>query len=60
MLLVSDMEPGVVSWLFLGEGPESGRDSEWLTLLTGEETRCGEGLRLLIGGVIGWRRSGAV
>ena len=53
MLLVSDMEPGVVSWLFLGEGPEAGRDNEWLTLLIGEETRCGEGLRLLVGGVIG-------
>jgi hypothetical protein len=57
MLLVSDMEPGVVSRLFLEENPESGRDSEGLT---GEETRCGEGLRLLMGGAFVWRRSGAV
>ena len=56
MLLVSDMEPGVVSRLFL-ENPESGRDSEGLT---GEETRCGEELRLLIDGTFDWRRSGAV
>jgi hypothetical protein len=56
MLLVSDMEPGLVSRLFL-ENPESGRDSEGLT---GEETRCGEGLRLFMGGGFDWRRSGAV
>ncbi len=57
MLLVSDMEPEVVSWLFLGEKAGSWRDNVGLT---GEETRCGEGLRLLIGGAFVWRRSGAV
>ena len=50
------MEPGA-SRLFLEENPESGRDSEGLT---GEETRCGEELRLLIDGTFDWRRSGAV
>jgi hypothetical protein len=56
MLLVSDMELEGESRLFL-ENPESGRDSEGLT---GEETRCGEGLRLPIDGAFDWRRSGAV
>jgi hypothetical protein len=52
MLLVSDIETGGASWLFLEGGP--------LRPSIGEETRCGEGLRLVMGGALGWRNSGAV
>ena len=60
MLLVSDIEAGGASWLFLEGGPEVWRDPEPLRPPIGEETRCGEGLRLVIGGALGWRNSGAV
>jgi hypothetical protein len=54
MLLVSDIEEtGGVSWLLLEGGPEPRRDPELLRPPIGEETRCGEGLRLVIGGALG-------
>lgn len=45
MLLVSDIETGGEPWLFLEGGP--------LRPSIGEETRCGEGLRLVMGGALG-------